>query len=131
HPSFYSLKKQYGFTYVKEQKYHEFKYVYDKKSVVIGNDVWIGSYVKIMEGITIADGAIVAAGAIVTKDVPPYAIVAGIPATIIRYRFSKNEREFLNKLNWWNKEQEWIKLYSEYFDDIDKLIEVLEYDKKC
>ena len=57
--------------------------------MTIGNDVWIGHNVNIMGGVNIGDGAIIAAGAVVTKDVPPYAIVAGVPATIKRYRFSE------------------------------------------
>ena len=128
HPAFYSLKKQYGFTYVKIQKFSEFKYARNDKSVVIGNDVWVGSNVNIIEGVTINDGAIVAAGAVVTKDVPPYAIVAGIPAKIIKYRFLDEEIEFLLKLKWWNKDKKWIEKYSSYFEDINNLIEVLNYD---
>lgn len=72
------------------------------ETTVVGNDVWIGSRAMILGGITIGDGAVVAAGAVVTKDVPPYAIVGGVPARIIRYRFTP---EMINKLlavKWWN-----------------------------
>lgn len=130
HPAFYSLKKQYGFTYVKEQRFNEFRTVNGKYAVVIGNDVWIGSNALTMEGVVIGDGAIVAAGAVVTKNVPPYAIVGGIPAKIIRYRFVEDDIEFLLKLQWWNKPLEWIKLYAEYFDDIEKLREVLKNEEE-
>lgn len=68
---------------------------------VVGNDVWIGSNVVIRRGISIGDGAIVAAGAVVTKDVPQYAIVAGVPAKIIRYRFSEEEIKLLKIAKWW------------------------------
>lgn len=131
HPSFYSIKKQYGFTFVKEQKYEEFRFVDDsnKYSVVIGNDVWIGSDVTIMEGIKIGDGAIIAAGAVVTKNVPEYAIVAGVPARIIKYRFEEDDIKFLLKLRWWDKSIDWIELYSQYFDDIDKLRKVSRHEQ--
>ena len=68
----------------------------------IGNDVWIGQRVMVMGGIKVGDGAVVGAGAIVTKDVPPYAIVAGVPARIIRYRFSQEIIDRLEELQWWN-----------------------------
>lgn len=70
--------------------------------VIIGNDVWIGQDVKfISTGITVGDGAIIAAGALVTKDVPPYAIMGGIPAKILKYRFSPEIIERLMTLKWW------------------------------
>ena len=67
----------------------------------IGNDVWIGMNVLIKPGVTIGDGAIVATGAVVTKDVPPYAIVGGVPAKIIKWRFEEKVIEELRKLEWW------------------------------
>ena len=68
----------------------------------IGHDVWIGEGATIMGGLRIGDGAIVGAGAVVTKDVPPYAIVGGVPAKIIRYRFSGQMIARLTRLEWWN-----------------------------
>ena len=70
--------------------------------VTIGNDVWIGGNVTILPGVNIGDGAIVAAGAVVTKDVEPYAIVGGVPARVIKYRFSKDVIDKLLEIKWWN-----------------------------
>lgn len=79
------------------------------KRVVVGNDVWIGERVMIMGGITIGDGAVIGAGAIVTRDVPPYAVVAGIPAKVIRFRFSETMIQKLLQLKWWNLEDDVLK----------------------
>src|SRR5690606_38043536 len=71
------------------------------EAVSIGNDVWIGAGVTILSGASVADGAIVAAGSVVTKPVPPYAIVGGIPAKVIRMRFPDALIERLMELRWW------------------------------
>lgn len=68
----------------------------------IGSDVWIGSNVTILQGVTVGHGAVIAAGAVVTKDVPPYAIAGGIPARVIRYRFSPEVIRDLLDLRWWD-----------------------------
>lgn len=79
------------------------------EKLYIGNDVWVGTKAIVMGGLTIGDGAVIAAGSIVTKDIPPYAIVAGIPARIIRYRFSEEVIEEIMKIQWWNLSDEKLK----------------------
>lgn len=127
HPAFYSKKLQSGFSYVEKQKFDEYTYVDSESHVsfVIGNDVWIGQSVCIQEGVKIGDGAIVAMGAVVVKDVPSYAIVAGVPAKIIGWRFEQEQIEFLKATKWWNWDTDKIKLYAEYFEDIN------EFMKNC
>jgi len=73
-----------------------------KGDVVIGHDVWIGAYSTIMSGVRVNNGAVVGACSVVTKDVPPYSIVAGNPAKFIRLRFTEADIKFLEELAWWN-----------------------------
>ncbi|MET7030076.1 CatB-related O-acetyltransferase [Sediminicola luteus] len=75
----------------------------DYAHITIGSDVWIGANAIIMDGVTIGHGAVVAAGAIVSKNVPAYAIVGGVPAKIIRYRFTEEQRKAILKTRWWEK----------------------------
>lgn len=89
------------------------------KKTIIGNDVWIGSYVKIINGITVGDGAVIGTGSIVTKDVPPYAIVAGCPAKIIRYRFDEETVQKLLATKWWNYSREEL---LENWDKLEKIV---------
>lgn len=72
------------------------------KRVNVGNDVWIGSHALIMGGVNIGNGAVIGAGAVVVKDVPPYAVVGGVPARVIRYRFPDEVISLLQSLAWWN-----------------------------
>ncbi len=73
-----------------------------KGDIVIGNDVWIGYEAVILAGVTIGDGAVIGARAVVTKDVPPYAIVGGVPARVIRSRFPEETVKALLRLKWWD-----------------------------
>lgn len=122
-PSFFSLKPMNGLRLVKKQKFNEFVKISPNKSdaVIIENDVWIGDGAQIIGGHFVGDGAIIGAGAVVTKDVPPYAVVGGIPAKVIKYRFSEIEIDFLLTLKWWDKGLEWIREYAEAFESISML----------
>lgn len=82
---------------------------YPFSSVIIGNDVWVGYGALIMGGLTIGDGAVIAAGAVVTKDVPPYAVVGGVPSRIIKYRFTDAEIDKLERIRWWDMPDEKLK----------------------
>jgi len=126
HPAFYSPDNLGNrLDYVSESKFNEFRFLNNQYLLKIGNDVWVGQSAMLMEGITIGDGAVVGAGAVVTKDVPPYTIVGGVPAKEIKKRFSEKEIEFLINLRWWDKEEEWIKQYAEFFTDIRVLMSVV------
>lgn len=80
-----------------------------KGDVKIGNDVWLGLDAIILSGVTIGDGAVIGARALVTKDVPPYAIVSGIPAKIRHYRFSEKTITLLSQIKWWEWDDEQIR----------------------
>jgi acetyltransferase-like isoleucine patch superfamily enzyme len=75
----------------------------------IGNDVWIGTSVTILSGVKIGNGAVIAAGSMVTKDIPAYAIVAGVPAKVIKFRFTDDQIDKLQEIKWWEWEIEEIK----------------------
>lgn len=81
----------------------------NKGDIVIGNDVWIGYEAVIMQGVHIGDGAVIGTRSVVTKDVPPYTIVAGVPAKEIKRRFSEEVIEKLIELQWWNWDDEIVK----------------------
>ena len=110
HPCFYSLGMQAGFTYSKEQLYDEFLFCPpgNKYHVEIGSDVWIGARAIILGGVRIGNGAMIAAGSVVTKDVLDYAIVGGVPAKQLRFRFTEESRIALLEERWWDKDEGWI-----------------------
>ncbi|WP_312837871.1 CatB-related O-acetyltransferase [Atlantibacter hermannii] len=98
-----------------------------KEAPIIGNDVWLGGGVTICKGVSIGDGAVVAAGSVVTKDVPPYAIVGGVPAKIIKFRFSDEIIRELISLKWWNFEPVSMKGVS--FDKVEDAINEIKKRK--
>lgn len=109
--------------FVDKNYYKDLKINEDGFSVIIGNDVWIGQGVSIKSGVSIGDGAIVGAGAVVTKDVEPFAIVGGVPAKIIRYRFPTDKIEELKKIQWWNRDITWFEKNGNEFINVDTFIE--------
>lgn len=135
-PLFFSLNgngyKQ-GVTFAPKQMVEEFRF-YDKgRELVnkIGNDCWIGSHVTLIGAVEIHDGAVVLAHAVVTKDVPPYAIVGGVPAKVVGYRYDDATIRFLLKTKWWNKDINWFKEHWELLCDIDKLRASYEKNMWC
>ena len=89
----------------------------------MGDDVWIANDVLLPRHITIGTGAIIAARANVTKDVPPYSIVGGVPAKVIGYRYDENTIKFLLETKWWTKDKEWFYKHWELLNDIDSFKE--------
>jgi acetyltransferase-like isoleucine patch superfamily enzyme len=89
------------------------------KDVVIGHDVWIGTNSLILSGVTVGHGAVVAAGSVVTKDVPPFAVVGGVPAKVIKYRFDEEAIKELLELRWWDWDTEKIREFLPYMTSKD------------
>lgn len=117
-PVFYSTKNQSGTSFATQD------YFVEEKGTTIGHDVWIGARSFVRDGVKIGNGAIVAAGAVVVKDVPDYAIVGGVPAKLIRYRFSEAVIAELLALEWWNRSEEDLRQAQPLFasDDIDSFL---------
>lgn len=110
HPILYSK----NFNFIKKD------ILYDKNIPVIGNDVWIGRNATILRGVHVGDGAVIGAGAVVTKDIPPYAIVGGVPAKIIKYRFDQNVIDKLLQIRWWDWSEEKIQKSIDLFYNVEK-----------
>ena len=124
HPAFFSTLKPAGFTFANKGIFDEHIYIDDHKkyTVEIGNDVWIGNNAIIMDGLKIGDGAIIAAGAVVTKNVLPYAIIGGMPAKLIRFRFSETQIKRLLDIKWWDWDFKKIESNSVSFNNIEPFI---------
>jgi acetyltransferase-like isoleucine patch superfamily enzyme len=119
HPVFFSTRRQAQITFVVEPAFEEFE------RVRIGNDVWIGARAIIVDGVSVGDGAIVGAGATVTKDVPPYAVVGGVPAKVSRYRFEAAQIDFLRRFRWWDRDLDWLRANAARFHNIGEFVEGL------
>lgn len=124
-PVFHSILGQCGESFVDKNIFNE-SLLINGYRCIIGNDVWIGSHVIIRGGVTIGDGAIVAMGSVVTKDIPPYAIVGGVPARIIRYRYNDFHIEQLLSCKWWEKDLNWLRANAHLFVDESNFFEYLK-----
>lgn len=132
-PMFFSLREQTGISFAKEQVFKEEHVFADSDNnyqIEIGNDCWIQSEVRFVAGIHISDGAVVLSGAVVTKDIPPFAIVGGVPARIIRYRYTEEDIQFLMKDMWWNKDVEWIRSHWAAFNNIEQYKKIVNNENK-
>lgn len=115
-PMFYSTRRQNGMTLSDVDKIEE------RRPIVIGNDVFIGANVTILDGVTIGNGAVIGAGAVVSKDIPPYAIAVGCPIEIKRYRIPSEQIDALQKIKWWDYDEEKLKEVERYFFNVEKFI---------
>lgn len=123
HPAFYSSSQPLAKTFSQSDKYDHFK------KIVIGHDVWIGQNCVVMDGVSIGTGAIVGAGAVVTKDVSDYAIVGGVPARLIKFRFDEKVRTLLLESQWWDWSDEQLKHRSHLFLEPAKFVNSIIIDK--
>lgn len=89
-----------------------------KGPIEIGNDVWIGTGAQIMSGVRVGNGAVIAANSTVTKDVLPYAIVGGVPAKVLKFRFDEERINELQEMKWWDWSEEEIRMNKEMFEKI-------------
>ena len=119
HPAFYASTQPLAKTFSCVDAYTPFK------RISIGHDVWIGENAMILDGVNIASGAVVAAGAVVTKDVAAYAVVGGVPAKLIKYRFDADLRQELLLSRWWDRPEAWLKEHCGLFADPVKFLAAL------
>jgi acetyltransferase-like isoleucine patch superfamily enzyme len=97
---------------------------FSKGRVSIGNDVWIGANATVLSGVSVGHGAVIAAGAVVVDDVPPYAIVGGVPARVIKFRFAPEVIDRLLEIRWWDWDPEIVReKFEVFYWDMDTFIE--------
>lgn len=129
-PFFYSLRKDTGGkTFATEQLFEENNYVQHNKKVIIGSDCWIGYGAKLVAGIKVGNGAVILSEAVVTRDIPPYAIVGGIPAKILSYRYDDITISKLLRIRWWDESIEWLRNNWKLLTDVDVLTKTLLDEK--
>lgn len=124
HPSFFLNVPAYGYTFVAAEDS-----VKDAQRTVIGHDVWIGTGAMVKRGVKIGTGAVVGAGAVVTRDVPPYAIVGGVPARVLRHRFDTRIIERLLASRWWDRDEQWLGRHAPMFAHPEEFLNALDDDR--
>ena len=120
-PVFYSPRLQTMETFSPQERFQEVL-----EPTCIGNDCWIGVNVFIAGGLTIGDGAVVLSGAAVVADVPPYAIVGGVPAKVVDYRFDAPTIAWLLEKKWWNRPVDWLREHASALCDLETLRVLLD-----
>lgn len=116
HPAFHLAAGPLPYSFVDRDRFGAYE------RTTVGNDVWIGLRAIVLGGVTVGDGAIIGASALVTKDVPPYAVVGGVPARILRYRFDETTIAGLQRLKWWDKDATWLRHHAPAFEDAHRLL---------
>jgi acetyltransferase-like isoleucine patch superfamily enzyme len=119
HPIFYRALPHVGYDFVSENHHQELA------RTVLGHDVWVGHGAIIKGGVSIGHGAIVGAGAIVTRDVPAYAVVAGIPARIVRFRFEERIVDALLSSCWWDRDPTWLRHHAYEMRNVEAFLKLV------
>lgn len=123
HPAFYLHTPRLGYDLVDTTRHD------DLQRTSIGHDVWVGAGALIRDGVRVGHGAVIAAGAVVVRDVDPYAIVGGVPASTIRHRFTPEEIAYLLDLAWWDRSEGWIRDHAHLMSDLDALKEQIQREE--
>lgn len=118
-PAFFSTLGQAGASFVAESLFEELP------RTIVGHDVWLGTNSQVLPGVKVGTGAIVGAGAVVTRDVPPYAIVAGVPARLVRMRFEPEQVSALVQSEWWARDESWLRAHAGEFRSVSAFIKGL------
>jgi acetyltransferase-like isoleucine patch superfamily enzyme len=125
HPAFYLRNTPLAKVYCEQDRF------VTSRMTIVGHDVWIGQNAIVLGGLKIGVGAVIGAGAVVTRDVPPYAVVGGVPAEIIKYRFDEVVRRALLASNWWSQSDQWLQNNWHLFQEPDEMLKSLSREQKA